>query len=62
MQLIKTHDLTQGWEAHLFDTGELAVRNGKTGEITWLPKQSVDTLVNICQEVKAEALAEKETN
>ena len=62
MKLTREANLGQGWQAQLFDTGELAVRNGKTGEITWLPKQSVDTLVNICQEVKAEALAEKETN
>ena len=54
MQLIKQADLTQGWEAHLFDTGEMQVRNGTTGEVTWLPKESVDTLINICQEVKAE--------
>jgi hypothetical protein len=62
MQLIKTHDLTQGWQAHLFDTGEMQVRNGTTGEVTWLPKESVDTLINICQEVKAETLSKKETN
>ena len=62
MQLIKTHDLTQGWQAQLFDTGEMQVRNGTTGEVTWLPKESVDTLINICQEVKAETLAKKETN
>jgi len=62
MQLIKTHDLTQGWQAQLFDTGEMQVRNGTTGEVTWLPKESVDTLIDICQEVKAETLAKKETN
>ena len=54
MQLIKQADLTQGWQAQLFDTGEMQVRNGTTGEVTWLPKESVDTLINICQEVKAE--------
>jgi len=62
MQLIKEADLTQGWQAQLFDTGEMQVRNGTTGEVTWLPKESVDTLINICQEVKAETLAKKETN
>ena len=62
MQLIKQADLTQGWQAHLFDTGEMQVRNGTTGEVTWLPKESVDKLINICQEVKAETLAKKETN
>jgi hypothetical protein len=62
MQLIKQADLTQGWQAQLFDTGEMQVRNGTTGEVTWLPKESVDTLINICQEVKAETLAKKETN
>ena len=54
MQLIKQADLTQGWQAQLFDTGEMQVRNGTTGEVTWLPKESVDTLIDICQEVRAE--------
>ena len=54
MQLIKQADLTQGWKAQLFDTGEMQVRNGTTGEVTWLPKESVDTLINICQEIRAE--------
>ena len=62
MQLTKQADLTQGWQAQLFDTGEMQVCNGTTGEVTWLPKESVDTLINICQEVKAETLAKKETN
>ena len=62
MQLIKQADLTQGWRARLYDTGEMQVCNGTTGETTWLPKESVDTLINICQEVKAETLAKKETN
>ena len=62
MQLIKTQDLGQGWYASLFTTGEMQVRNGTTGEVTWLPKESVDKLINICQEVKAETLAKKETN
>ena len=62
MKLTKQADLTQGWQAQLFDTGEMQVRNGTTGEVTWLPKESVDTLINICQEVKAETLAKKETN
>lgn len=59
MQLIKQADLTQGWQAQLFDTGEMQVRNGTTGEVTWLPKESVDTLINIVAELKAE---QKETN
>ena len=54
MQLIKQADLTQGWQAQLFDTGEMQVCNGTTGEVTWLPKESVDTLINICQEIRAE--------
>ena len=62
MQLTKQADLTQGWEAQLFDTGEMLVRKAETGQTTWLPKESVDTLINICQEVKAETLAKKETN
>jgi len=59
MQLIKTQYLGQGWYASLFTTGEMQVRNGTTGEVTWLPKESVDTLINIVAELKAE---QKETN
>ena len=62
MKLTREANLGQGWEAHLFDTGEMLVRKAETGELTWLPKESVDTLINICQEVKAETLAKKETN
>ena len=62
MHIIKSQDLGQGWYAILFSTGQLQVSNNATCEVTWLPKQSVDTLIDICQEVKAEALAEKETN
>ena len=62
MQLVKTQDLGQGWYASLFTTGEMQVRNGTTGEVTWLPKQSVDTLIEIFDQLKTEALAEKETN
>ena len=54
MQLLKSHDLGQGWDAHLFDTGEMQVRNGTTGETTWLPKESVDTLIDIVSQIKAE--------
>ena len=59
MQVIKQSDLGQGWRGHMFDTGEMHIRNGKTGEVTWLPKESVDTLINICKELK---LPKKETN
>jgi len=59
MQLIKWADLTQGWRAQLYDTGEMQVCNCTTGEVTWLPKESVDTLINIVAELKAE---QKETN
>lgn len=51
MELIKQADLGQGWRAHLFDTGEMHIRNGSTGEVTWLPKKSVDTLISICNEL-----------
>ena len=59
MKLIKEADLTQGWKAQLFDTGEMLVRKADTGQTTWLPKESVDTLINIVAELKAE---QKETN
>ena len=62
MQLIKEADLTQGWKAQLFDTGEMLVRKAETGQTTWLPKQSVDTLIEIFDQLNKEALAEKETN
>ena len=54
MKLTREANLGQGWKAQLFDTGEMQVRNGTTGEVTWLPKESVDTLINICQEIRAE--------
>jgi hypothetical protein len=54
MQLIKQADLTQGWQAQLFDTGEMQVRNGTTGEVTWLPKESVDTLIDIVAQIRNE--------
>ena len=54
MQLIKTHDLTQGWQAQLFDTGEMLVRKAETGQTTWLPKESVDTLIDIVAQIRNE--------
>ena len=54
MQLIKWADLTQGWRAQLYDTGEMQVCNRTTGETTWLPKESVDTLIDIVAQVRNE--------
>ena len=62
MRLTREENLGQGWQAQLFDTGEMLVRKAETGQTTWLPKESVDTLINICEQVKAETLAKKETN
>ena len=62
MQLIKTHDLTHGWCARMYDTGEMCVSHDATEYHLTIPKESVDTLINICQEVKAETLSKKETN
>ena len=54
MQLIKTHDLTHGWCARMYDTGEMCISHDATSYHLTIPKESVDTLIDICQEVKAE--------
>ena len=54
MQLTKEANLGQGWQAQLFDTGEMLVRKAETGQATWLPKESVDTLIEIVAQIKAE--------
>jgi hypothetical protein len=54
MQLIKTHDIGLGWCARMYDTGEMCISHDATSYHLTIPKESVDTLVNICQEVKAE--------
>ena len=54
MQLIKAHDLTHGWCARLYDTGEMCVSHDATEYHLTIPKESVDTLIDICQEVRAE--------
>jgi len=54
MQLIKQADLTQGWQARLYDTGEMCVSHDATEYHLTIPKESVDTLIDICQEVRAE--------
>ena len=54
MRLTREANLGQGLQAQRFDTGEMQVRNSTTGETTWLPKQSVDTLIDIVAQVKRE--------
>jgi len=54
MQLIKQADLTQGWCARLYDTGEMCVSHDATEYHLTIPKESVDTLINIVAELKAE--------
>ena len=54
MKLTREANLGQGWKAQLFDTGEMLVRKAETGQTTWLPKESVDTLIDIVAEIKAE--------
>ena len=54
MRLIKEADLTHGWCARMYDTGEMCISHDATSYHLTIPKESVDTLVNICQEVKAE--------
>ena len=54
MRLTKEANLEQGWQAQLFDTGEMLVRKAKTGEATWLPKESVDTLIDFVAQIRNE--------
>ena len=54
MQLIKTHDIGLGWCARMYDTGEMCISHDATSYHLTIPKESVDTLIDICQEVKAE--------
>jgi len=54
MKLTREADLTQGWQAQLFDTGEMLVRKAETGQTTWLPKESVDTLIDIVAQIRNE--------
>ena len=54
MQLIKTHDIGLGWCARMYDTGEMCISHDATSYHLTIPKESVDTLIDICQEVKAD--------
>ena len=54
MQLIKTHDIGLGWCARMYDTGEMCISHDATSYHLTIPKESVDILIDICQEVKAE--------
>jgi hypothetical protein len=59
MKLTREENLGHGLQAQLFDTGEILFRKAETGQTTWLPKESVDTLIDIVAQIKAE---QKETN
>ena len=56
---MKTHDLTHGWCARMYDTGEMCVSHDATSYHLTIPKESVDTLIDIVAQIKAE---QKETN
>ena len=59
MQLLKTHDLGSGWCARMYDTGEMCVSHDATEYHLTIPKESVDTLIDIVAQIKAE---QKEKN
>lgn len=54
MQLIKTHDLTHGWCARMYDTGEMCVSHDATEYHLTIPKESVDTLIDIVAQIRNE--------
>lgn len=54
MQVTNTKDLGHGWCARLFDTGEMCISHDATSYHLTIPKKSVDTLVDICQEIRDE--------
>ena len=54
MQVTNTHDLGLGWTARLYENGSMCFSYDLTGYHLTIPKESVDTLIDICQEVKAE--------
>ena len=54
MKCLATHNLTQGWQAHYFNTGEMIVNNTDTGTVLRMPRDSVNTLIQIMDEIKKE--------
>ena len=54
MQIIKTHDLTSGWCARLYDPGDMCISHDATEYHLTIPKGSVDTLIDIVAEIRKE--------
>jgi hypothetical protein len=54
MKLTREENLGHGLQAQLFDTGEMLFRKAETGQTTWLPKESVDTLIDIVAQIRNE--------
>lgn len=50
-KIIKTADLTQGWKAYYFGDGTLLINHFK-GFSMQIPKESVDRLMEIIDEIK----------
>jgi hypothetical protein len=49
MKCLTSYDLTRGWQAHYYNTGEVIVNNTDTGTVL-----SVNTLIQIMDEIKKE--------
>ena len=50
-KIIKSADLTQGWKAYYFGDGKLLINHFK-GFSMQVPKESVDRLMEIMDEIK----------
>lgn len=54
MQVTKTHDIGLGWVARMYDTGEMCISHDATSYHLTIPSKSVDTLIDICKDLKKE--------
>jgi hypothetical protein len=54
MKCLKSYDLTRGWQAHYFNTGEVIVNNTDIGKVLRMPRDSVNALIKIIDEIKQE--------
>ena len=54
MKCLTSYDLTRGWQAHYYNTGEVIVNNTDTGTVLRMPRDSVNTLIQIIDEIKQE--------
>jgi len=54
MKCLISYNLTRGWKAHYYNTGEVIVNNTDTGIRITVPRDSVNTLIQIMDEIKKE--------